>query len=147
MKQRIIFALLLCVTCLPAFAIGRNFHKIETTSGDTYYPMRLSMYLKCQGEVPRPVRSFSRLVGESEQEATWDHLPDFFMEWDDDRRGYVLLSNEELPEEREVLGYVDIEKPYRASGCRHYMKVEALGGITRNVLVSKVAWPIVVRQN
>ncbi len=147
MKLHIILGLLLFIVCAPGIAADHQFHKLETTSGDTYYPMRLSMYLKCRSEVPRSVRSFARLVGESEQESTWDRLPDFFMEWDEDRQGYVLLSNEEPPEKREILGYVDIEKAYRRSDCRHYMKVEALGGITRNILVSRVAWPIVVRGN
>lgn len=144
--QRIVLGLLLLLVGIPGIAAGRDFYQIETKSGETYYPMRMSMFLQCPGGVPRTVGHITRVFGDSEQQGDWDSLPDFFMEWDDDRRGYVLLSNEERPEKREVLGYVDIHSDFRGSSCRHYMKVEALGGIVRNVPVNRVQWPIVVRK-
>lgn len=142
---RVIVALLLSFA-FTSVVEAREIHRIQTDNGDTFFPLRMSMTLKCPGKVPRTVRKVTRVVGDDERQETWDELPDFFMEWDGDRPGYVLQSNEEAPEDREIIGYVDVSRSYRGSGCRHYIKVEALGGVTRSLLVSRIEFPITVHR-
>lgn len=147
--QRVFLALVfsfICCFVMAGAAEGREVHKVQTTSGDTYYPLRMSMHLKCSGKVPRGVRSLTRVTGDSESRGSWDDLPNFYMEWDKERTAYILLSDEDKPEEREEIGYVEVDRAYRGNGCRHYIKVEALGGVTRSILVSKVKWPIEVHR-
>ncbi len=142
---RVLMSLLCCIA-FSGLAEGREVHKVTTSSGETFFPLRMSMYVRCSGEVPRTLRDVTRVSGETEFQGSWDELPDFFMDWDKERGAYILLSNEDKPEEREEIGYVELERPYRASGCRHHLKLEMLGGITRRVLVSRIEWPVLVHR-
>lgn len=137
---------LLGLFAFSGLAAGGDVHKVETRSGETFYPLRMSMYIRCAGEVPRNLRDVTRVSGDNEFESTWDELPDFFMEWDKERDAYILLSNEDKPEEREEIGYVELDPQYRAAGCRHHLKLEMLGGITRRVLLNRIEWPILVHR-
>lgn len=130
----------------PAAAAGistGNFYVLETTTGSTYYVMRLHLMVECPGSIPRRVREIQRLEGAVEETAQWTSLPAFDIQRHP--RGYRLLSADEVGVDGEpkVLGYVDLPGESFAPECSHTIRAEGIG-FDRRFDIRNIKWPLAV---
>lgn len=126
----------------PAEATG-NFYVLGTTTGNTYYVMRLHLMIECPGSVPRRIRDIQRVSGPVEEKASWMSLPSFDIQRHP--RGYRLLSADEVDVdgEPEVLGYVDLPGESFSPDCTHYIRAEGIG-FDQRFDIRKIKWPLTV---
>ena len=120
-----------------------NFYVLKTTSGSTYYVMRLHLLVQCPDILAKRVREIQWLEGSQEVRSSWGRLPAF--EITRHPRGYQVLSGEETDDEGKpkVLAFVDLKGEYFDPDCGHYIRAEGIG-FDQRFDIRNIRWPLEV---